>query len=82
MPSLEWLHARIEGQTYIVAAAQALAEHLRSKAAEALVPAADERFEVYSEPKIYSNWSERHAAYIAGLGTFSLNRGFITQFGK
>lgn len=81
LPSHEWLHARIEGQAYIVAAAQALAEHLRSKGAQAMVPVADERFTVYDQPKIYSNWSERHAAYIAGLGTFSLNRAIITQKG-
>ena len=81
MPSLEWLHARMQGQDYIVAAAQALAEHLRSKDAQAMVPAADKRFAVYKEPKIYSTWSERHAAYIAGLGTFSLNRAIITQQG-
>ena len=81
MPSLEWLHGRIEGQVYIVAAAQALAERLRSTGARALVPVADERFAVYKEPKIFSNWSERHAAYIAGLGTFSLNRAIITQQG-
>lgn len=81
MPSCEWLHGRIQGQEYIVAAAQALAEFLRSKGAQAMVPVADERFEVYPEPKIYSNWSERHAAYISGLGTFSLNRAIITQKG-
>jgi epoxyqueuosine reductase QueG len=28
-----------------------------------------------------SNWSERHAAYAAGLGTFSLNDGLITIAG-
>jgi epoxyqueuosine reductase QueG len=28
-----------------------------------------------------SNWSERHAAYAAGLGTFSLNDGLITAAG-
>ena len=28
-----------------------------------------------------SNWSERHAAYAAGLGTFSLNDGLITVAG-
>lgn len=28
-----------------------------------------------------SNWSERHIAYVAGLGTFSLNDGFITEKG-
>lgn len=81
MPSLEWLHARVQGQDYIVAAAQALAEQLHSQGGRAIVPAADERFYVYKEPKIYSNWSERHAAYIAGLGTFSLNRGVITERG-
>ena len=28
-----------------------------------------------------SNWSERHVAYAAGLGTFSLSDGFITERG-
>jgi epoxyqueuosine reductase len=28
-----------------------------------------------------SNWSERHLAYAAGLGTFSLSDGFITESG-
>ncbi len=28
-----------------------------------------------------SNWSERHAAFVAGLGTFSLNRSLITRSG-
>ena len=30
---------------------------------------------------IYSNWSERHIAYAAGQGTFSLSDGFITEKG-
>ncbi len=29
-----------------------------------------------------SNWSERHAAYVAGLGTFGLSDGLITRAGK
>ena len=29
----------------------------------------------------YSNWSERHIAYVAGQGTFSLSDGFITEKG-
>jgi len=81
MPSLEWLHGRVHGQNYIVAAAQALAARLRSQGGRAVVPVADRRFAIYKEPKIYSNWSERHAAYIAGLGTFSLNRAVITHKG-
>jgi ferredoxin len=31
---------------------------------------------------ICSNWSERHAAYAAGLGTFGLSDGFISEAGK
>ena len=29
----------------------------------------------------FSNWSERHIAYAAGQGTFSLSDGFITERG-
>jgi len=29
-----------------------------------------------------SNWSERHVAYLSGLGTFGLCDGFITAIGK
>lgn len=32
-------------------------------------------------PYIYSNWSERHTAYAAGLGTFSLHEALITEVG-
>jgi epoxyqueuosine reductase QueG len=31
--------------------------------------------------RIYSNWSERHIAFAAGLGTFSLHEGLITEAG-
>jgi epoxyqueuosine reductase QueG len=34
-----------------------------------------------NEKGMYSNWSERHIAYAAGLGTFSLSDGFITERG-
>ena len=31
--------------------------------------------------QIYSVWSERHMAFAAGLGTFSLHEGFISELG-
>jgi epoxyqueuosine reductase QueG len=35
-----------------------------------------------SEPmRVYSVWSERHVAFAAGLGTFSLHEGLITEVG-
>jgi len=30
---------------------------------------------------VVSNWSERHAAYVCGLGTFGITRGIITRKG-
>ena len=57
------------------------------------MPASDPRFaaitageSALSHPEITSdtfssNWSERHAAYVCGLGTFSLTRAVITKKG-
>jgi epoxyqueuosine reductase QueG len=40
------------------------------------------RIIVTAEPeRRYSVWSERHIAFAAGLGTFSLHEGFITDVG-
>jgi epoxyqueuosine reductase QueG len=54
---------------------------------EAVIPTLDERFEMLIDTdappfRVYSvNWSERHAAYAAGLGTFSMPGGIITKRG-
>ena len=34
-----------------------------------------------SRSSFTSNWSERHVAYVCGLGTFSLSKGLITERG-
>jgi len=45
-------------------------------------PAIQPYFKVQDGPKgQFSNWSERHIAYVAGLGTFSLADSFITEKG-
>lgn len=51
-----------------------------------VVPALDERFwaKEYSphlEASFTSNWSERHVAFVCGLGTFGLSKGLITPKG-
>ena len=82
-----WLHGRIEGQAAIEKAAVSLAEMISGTGAEALVPARDPRYKVfavfagYHEQLFSSNWSERHVAYAAGLGTFGISRGLITELG-
>jgi len=43
-----------------------------------MAPALDKRFVITD---LQSNWSERHVAFIAGLGTFGLSRSLITPLG-
>jgi epoxyqueuosine reductase QueG len=88
-PSLEWLHARIEGQAFQNQICGFAVELFRNEGLAALAPMVDPRFSSTSpltqnrdEQDYYtSNWSERHAAYICGLGTFGLSRGLITKKG-
>ena len=86
-PSGAWLHGRIEGQASSVKAFSALADKLRGEGCEAVIPTLDPRMKVfmkfagYPESLYTANWSERHAAFAAGLGTFGLSRGIITRLG-
>ena len=82
-PSLEWARTRIHGEAYNDKLREHLVAFLASRGHRAVAPMISrvwERFE--STPVgIASSWSERHAAYAAGLGTFSLNDGLITERG-
>lgn len=89
-PSKEWLYARIEGQEFIGKYMAAIKKMLEEKGIAACVPSSDERFGLKIEPTIEglrpafhadSKWSERHAAYACGLGTFGLSRGLISEKG-
>lgn len=78
LPATEWLYARIEGEMVNNALRKFLVAWFEQAGYQAMSPGLDTRFSVINRR---SNWSERHAAYVAGLGTFSLNRSFITQAG-
>jgi epoxyqueuosine reductase QueG len=87
-PSGEWLHARIEGQSFIFQVCRHIQKFFEDRGFSCLVPSVDSRFASSSGGKALggggrytSNWSERHAAYICGLGTFGLSRGLITARG-
>ena len=88
-PSDLWLHGRTEGQAFLNRATVYLAELLREVGGQVVVPALDPAFSVIrdparqerGEPPYVSNWSERHAAFTAGLGTFSLSKHLITEKG-
>jgi len=78
LPANEWLYARIEGEMVNDALRKFLVEWFQTAGYQAVAPGLAERFAVVNRK---SNWSERHIAYVSGLGTFSLNRSFITKAG-
>lgn len=78
LPSKEWLYGRYEGEMFNTSLRSFIVGEIESSGAKALAPVFDKRFEIFNH---VSNWSERHAAFIAGLGTFSLNDSLITSFG-
>ncbi|MGI6469054.1 MAG: epoxyqueuosine reductase [Syntrophomonadaceae bacterium] len=85
-PSAEWLHARLEGQQFINAVCRYVQSVLEQSGYPSLVPGLDPRFwsntDKPDKPGHFtSNWSERHVAYICGLGTFGLSKGLITPKG-
>ena len=87
--SPQWFHGRIEGQRMVAKLAGFISSLLAGHGVNSVVPSADARFKSVTapDPKVWggasftSNWSERHVAYICGLGTFGLSKGLITARG-
>jgi epoxyqueuosine reductase QueG len=74
------MHARFKGDAFIHDIRRFIVSELEKAGGRGIAPHIDPSF--YADFTLYtSNWSERHVAYIAGLGTFSLNRGLITEKG-
>jgi epoxyqueuosine reductase QueG len=81
-PSLRWNHSRWKGQTFINELSAYLISILEERGHCAVAPELSPFYKMIMLPDGFtSNWSQRHAAYAAGLGTFSLNEGFITAKG-
>lgn len=83
-PSERWARARIYGEEFNDKVRKHVLEILAGEGFEAVAPVLSPFWEMKkSEQFVYaSTWSERHAAYIAGLGTFGLCDGLITSRGK
>ena len=91
--SYQWVYGRVEGQGLINRIIARLAKTLGDSGIACTLPAEDGRFrsvtggrggllhESAGEDTFSSNWSERHAAYACGLGTFGLSKGLITEKG-
>lgn len=83
-PSQRWARTRLLGEKFNEALRRHVVQTLSARGAAAVAPMLAP-FWSRSDQGPYapcSNWSERHAAYAAGLGTFGLCDGLITPVGK
>jgi epoxyqueuosine reductase len=78
MPSKEWYLSRYWGEEFNNALRDHLVGAITRAGYAAVAPPRTDRFVMLPTT---SNWSERHTAYIAGLGTFCLSYSFITEKG-
>ena len=82
-PSRLWAQARDFGEEFNLKLRKHIVSLLEKKGYQAVAPMVSPHFKRLRSRKVgfASNWSERHAAYACGLGTFSLSDGLITPKG-
>lgn len=79
-PSREWAHTRHYGEILNDQVRRIAADFLVQQGFRTVVPPMLEQwFASYDD--CVSNWSERHAAFAAGLGSFGLSDALITEVG-
>jgi epoxyqueuosine reductase QueG len=82
IPSRPWSYTRWYGEKFNEALRAHVVKYITDKGYLAVAPFIQPYFKTMdNESGPISNWSERHIAYAAGLGTFSLSDGFITERG-
>lgn len=83
-PAERWARARIFGEEVNVKLRKHVVAKLQTAGYKAVAPMLSPHWEwKKSDQFVYaSTWSERHAAYASGLGTFGLCDGLITLRGK
>jgi epoxyqueuosine reductase len=84
MPAERWARSRFHGEEFNCALRMHLAEKLTRAGFPAVAPERLAGFDYRRSDRfgLASNWSERHTAWIAGMGTFGLSDGLITRLGK
>ncbi|MBM4331360.1 MAG: epoxyqueuosine reductase [Deltaproteobacteria bacterium] len=83
-PSERWARSRIFGEETNVKLRKQVIAVLQEKGIKAVAPMISPLWEWKDSDRygFASTWSERHAAYASGLGTFGLCDGLITPKGK
>lgn len=84
VPGERWARSRFHGEAFNCALRLHLAGFLSAAGHQAMAPERLPEFDYRQSERfgIASNWSERHTAWVAGLGTFGLSDGLITRLGK
>ena len=83
-PSERWARSRHFGEAFNVLLRDHVCNSLKEACIQAVAPV-NAPFWTRQASENYglaSNWSERHAAFVSGLGTFGLCDGIITPVGK
>jgi epoxyqueuosine reductase QueG len=83
-PSERWARARVQGEEVNNKLRKIVVSSLHEKGFRAVAPMLSLLWEQRTSEHygLASTWSERHAAYTSGLGTFGLCDGLITPRGK
>ena len=83
-PAEQWARIRVFGEAFNVALRHHVVQNLKERGHTAVAPMLVSNWTIVKSERFSyaSSWSERHAAHAAGLGTFGLCDGLITQKGK
>lgn len=83
-PSERWSRSRNFGEQSNTALARHVVASLQQAGCRAVAPSLSPLWKWQNSDRygLASNWSERHAAHVSGLGTFGLCDGLITARGK
>lgn len=84
LPASRWIHSRHYGEKFNEYLRASVRDSFKEAGIKATAPAVLDEFDYRKSERfgLASNWSERHTAFVAGLGTFGLSDGFITERGK
>ncbi len=82
-PSKLWAFTKDFGEICNSALRRHIISYLENLGYVAVAPILSPGFRLFRDDQVgwTSNWSERHIAYVCGLGTFSLSDGFISPKG-
>lgn len=84
LPAERWARSRFHGEEFNCDLRLYLAETLTRAGYPSVAPERLPGFAYRQSERfgVASNWSERHVAFVAGHGTFSLSDAMITRWGK